>query len=223
MSGCEQLECSVGRLRSDKNWTPPVSVSMAVLAIYGSTRSIPGASISLWSLQIFGVSSFSTPPGTCQAKCLSIAFQYKIKEAPLNDTKEKDRMESIVNNRARPPVKKAWDLTHITTERADQAATTHDRPQVPPNASLPPDRSVSATHVPAHRSGAEAHGYRHMTRAKSVTVDDGGQTQDVELGLEENQDQGDAAAEVRKANQETSPRRIHSFSKCGRRHSGGQS
>jgi len=68
-------------------------------------------------------------------------------------------MESIVNSRARPPVKKAWDLTHITKERAvDQAATTAHRYHPP--AYHPTGRSASATHVPAHRSGAEAHGYR---------------------------------------------------------------
>jgi hypothetical protein len=46
-----------------------------------------------------------------------------------------------------------------------------------------------------------------------------GQTQHVELGPGLNQANQDAAAEVRKANQQSSPRRIHSFSKDPRRHS----
>ena len=41
-------------------------------------------------------------------------------------------------------MKKAWDLTHITTEGADQAATTAHRYHP---LSLPPDRSVSAPHM----------------------------------------------------------------------------
>jgi hypothetical protein len=53
-------------------------------------------------------------------------------------------MEGIVNNRARPSVKKAWNLTHITKEGADQAATTAHRYHPP---RLPPDRSVSAPHM----------------------------------------------------------------------------
>jgi len=81
---------------------------------------------------------------------------------------KKNGLESIVNNRARPSVKKAWDLTHITREGADQAVTTAAHRYHLAN--LPPGRSVSATHVPAHRSGAEAHGYRHMNTSESDAI-----------------------------------------------------
>ena len=79
-------------------------------------------------------------------------------------------MGSIVNNnRAPPSVKKAWDLTHITKEGADHRY--HPL-------RLPPDQSVGqrATYVPAHRSGAEAHGYRHMDTSESDATVHGGQT-----------------------------------------------
>jgi hypothetical protein len=86
----------------------------------------------------------------------------------------------VNNNRALPSVKKAWDLTHITKEGADHPLR------------LTPDRSVGqrATYVPAHRSGAEAHGYRHMNTSESDATVHRGQTLHVELGRDRTREQG---------------------------------
>jgi hypothetical protein len=126
-------------------------------------------------------------------------------------------MESIVNNRARPPVKKAWDLNTYYHRRSRPSG--HDCPQVPPTQSTTRPVGQCATHVPAHRSGEEAHGYRHMnTTNLMLSTVARHRTKGRRAGPAQNQH---AAAEVRKANHESSPRRIHSFSKARRRLSEG--
>jgi hypothetical protein len=69
-------------------------------------------------------------------------------------------MESITLDRARPSVKKAWDLNTLPKERTDQASD---------HGHHPTDRSAPHVHqctVPE----LCAHGYRHETRQCATTV-----------------------------------------------------
>jgi hypothetical protein len=121
-----------------------------------------------------GVSSLSTPG------CLSVALQTTIKKATLGSKEKRTRRDGKHCQQPCPAIREESMGPNTYYQRRSRPSG-HDRPQVPPTPSTTRPVGQRATYVPAHRSGAEAHGYRHMDTSESDAIHHG-QTQDVELG-----------------------------------------
>ena len=205
MSGCKKMKRFSASLRSKgsrcNQWP---------------TRSSPGTSSHCWSLHILGVSSLSAP-GTFQTE--SELF------VSILSTQNKENTTGRKIKRTRRDGKHCQQPCPATREESMGPNTYYQRrsrpkrPRPPTgttHASLPPDRSVSAPHMYQRTVPEQKHMATGIWTRANLILSHRGQTLHGgrRAGPAQNQD---AAAEVWKANHESSPRRIHPFSKARRR------